>query len=170
MGEGNGKRPTRDDVPLPRSSPRIFADRIEDVGADEPKTDPGMEVDVAYLKRKLDEVATEHDKKMKAAGWLRTVVGTIAGTGVIVAVFLVFVSSIVKAQTDAGVRVHEERLTTLEQQRKEDRVENANRIERIEQNQNADHGLILGVSQKLDAVLRAQGIPNPAPAPKDGGR
>lgn len=74
------------------------------------------------------------------------------------------------AQTDAGIRVHEQRLGTLEEQRRADRVEMNSRLERVEKNQNADHELTLGVSQKLDLMLERFQVRNPAPAPKDAGQ
>jgi hypothetical protein len=136
---------------------------------DEPRTDPGRAVDVEYLKAKLEEVASLHDRKIRNSGWLRTVVATIGGTGIAIAMFVLFVDNRVRAQTDAGVLVHEQRIVTLEEQRKSDRVEMNGRLERIETNANADHALALGVSQKVDRLLEKFNVPNPAPTPTDGG-
>jgi hypothetical protein len=83
---------------------------------DEPTTNPGAPVDVGYLKAKLEEVATRHDAKIRNSGWLRTAVATVTGTGVAIAVFLVFVDNRVRAETDAGVAAHESRIKALEQQ------------------------------------------------------
>ena len=64
-----------------------------------------------------------------------------------------------------------QRVAVLEQQRLTDRAEQSARLDRIERNQAEDRELALGSAKKLDAMLRAQGVPNPAPtpAPKDGG-
>ncbi len=154
----------------PEPSPSPSYDRRRDHNE---QTNPGYQVDAAYMKRKLaaeramvEQALDKHDNKLT----LRSVVIAIGALAVGVAAALIFIDNRVAAQTDAGVKVHEQRITTLEQQRKEDRVEHGNRMERIEQNQNADHGLIIGVSQKLDVLLSAQGVRNPAPTPKDGGR
>jgi hypothetical protein len=138
----------------PRPSPRPRVDR-PDVGLDEPKTDPGLQ---AALQR--------HDWKLTVRSII--IAGGTLITG-IVSVF-VFIDNRVAAQTDAGVKVHEERISTLEQQRKEDRAELDARLKRIEANANADHELTLGTSQKVDKLLERFNVPNPAPAPKDGGR
>jgi hypothetical protein len=110
---------------------------------------------------------SRHDNKL-------TVRSVIIAGGCLVAGLasaLVFVDNRVAAGTDAGVKVHEQRIATLEQQRSADRAEMNSRLQRLEENQNADHALSLGTSQKLDAVLNKLNVPNPAPAPtKDGGQ
>src|SRR5690606_22258380 len=75
---------------------------------------------------------------------------------------LIFVDNRVQAQTDAGVKVHEARIGTLEQQRAADRTENNARFERLEASQSR-------AEKQLDALLDRLNVPNPAPAPKDGG-
>lgn len=139
---------------LPQQSPHPQAERPGE-WPDEPKTDPGL---AAALAR--------HDNKLTVRSVL------IAGGCLIAGVTsaLVFIDNRVAAQTDAGVRVHEQRISTLEQQRQSDRTEMNERLERIEKNANADHELTLGTSQKMDALLNKLNVPNPAPAPKDGGR
>lgn len=112
-----------------------------------------------YVKDKVDPLLA----RLRA---LAAAIGIVASAVVAV---IIFIDNRVQAQTDAGVKVHEERITTLEQQRKDDKAEVNIRFDRVELNQNADHSLIIGVSQKMDALLRAQGVPNPAPTPKDGG-
>lgn len=64
-----------------------------------------------------------------------------------------------RAEADAGVKLHEVRISVLEQQ-----------TVRLSQDQTADHKLIIGANQKLDALLERMNVPNPAPTPKDGGQ
>lgn len=106
-----------------------------------------------YVQRKVDEVLSK----------LRTLGVAVAAVAATVVAAIVFVDNRVQAQTDAGVRVHENRIGTLEQQRKEDRSENATRFERLEAGQ-------ARTDAKLDAVLDRLRVPNPAPTPKDGGQ
>lgn len=120
----------------------------------EPKTDPGLKA----MRSKLHSELNWQGAKLTVAMCV-VAVGTAFGA-------YVFILNDARAQTAPL----EKRVETLEEQRKEDRNEQGNRMTRIEQNQNGDHGLILGVSQKLDALLSAQGVRNPAPTPKDGGQ
>jgi hypothetical protein len=154
----------------PRASPQVKSDRPGELGDDEPATDPGMR---AVLKRYAEREAVERaaeEQRLKSSGWMRTAVTVVGSTVVSLAAAFLVVFNVSRAVAqDAGLPLTQ-RVVTLEQQRKEDRAEQGNRMERIEQNQNADHGLILGVSQKLDVLLSAQGVRNPAPTPKDGGR
>jgi hypothetical protein len=153
----------------PRPSPQPRTDRPGELDEEE-KTDPRMFVNAEYFKGKLQEALTKHDTKMTMRGWLMAFASAVVAVGAVTILAIIFIDNRVQAQTDAGVKEHENRLSTLEQQRKDDRVEMNGRMQRMEQNQNADHEIILGTSQKLDALLKAQGVPNPAPTPKDGGR
>jgi|SRR5262245_27560085 len=160
----------------PRQSPKPDVDRPGELD-DEPKTDPKMYVQAEYVwgyadkvREKIEADASRHERKLRHGGWLMTVVGTVAATGITIAVFVIFIDNRVRAETDAGVQVHEMRLSTLEQQRRGDREEVNSRLQRLEANQNADHELQLGTSRKLDAMLDRFDVRNPAPTPKDGGR
>lgn len=152
----------------PRPSParRPNTSHAFDDDRDEPKTDPGMTLTVGDFKTRI----AAEQRTMTIRGWLMAMgsaIFIVAGTVVLV---LIFIDNRVQAQTDAGIRVHEERLTTLEQQRKQDREELDGRLKRIETNANDDHQLTLGTSQKVDKLLERFQVPNPAPTPKDGGR
>lgn len=67
------------------------------------------------------------------------------------------------ATVDAGLKGVEARLTVVEQQRTSDRAEFNARFERLENQGNR-------AEKKLDALIDAAGVRNPAPTPKDGGR
>lgn len=142
-------------VPQPSPPARPQTDRSLDPAVDEPKTDPHLRV---VLDREANKITLR--SVLIAAGAVAS--GVVLG--------IIFIDNRVAAQTDAGVRVHEQRITTLEQQRREDKDELDQRLKRIEANANADHELALGTSQKLDRLLDRMNVPNPAPTPKDGGR
>lgn len=81
-------------------------------------------------------------------------------------------SKAAQVQTNAvveGLKGQEERVHTLEQQRSADLQQRAS--DRAEVNSRFEHLERQGnrIEEKMDAQLRAAGIPNPAPAPKDGG-
>lgn len=65
-------------------------------------------------------------------------------------------------ELDAGAKAHEARIATLEQQRTQDRQEAHERFLKIEESSRRQE-------TKLDALLDRFRIPNPAPAPTDGG-
>lgn len=115
---------------------------------DEPTTDPGLH---AAFRR--------HDNKLTLRSFL--IAATSVATGV--AAVLLFLDSRVAAATDAGVKVHELRLIAVEQQVPALRQELNTRLERLEAGQARS-------DVKLDAVLQRFSVPNPAPAPKDGGQ
>lgn len=142
----------------PIKSPVPQGDRAEDLDDDEPKTDPSMKIDAGYLSRKLEEVAKLHDRKIRNGGWLMTVVGTIAACGVTVALFVLFVDNRVKAETDAGVAVHESRITALEQQVPQLRQE-------LHEARQDTHDLYKAVMEGK----RSERLERPLP-PLDGGR
>lgn len=142
--------------PPPRASPRHPGDG---------PTKPGV-ASTDYVKRKISESAAdvevllqEHDNKLTIRSVLVAVGSVVAG----VVSMVLFVDNRVAAQTDAGVKVHESRISTLEQQRTGDRSENNIRFERIELSQQR-------TEKKLDALLDRLDVRNPAPTPKDGGR
>ena len=66
------------------------------------------------------------------------------------------------APIDAGRVADAARIATLEQQRQADRKEANERFERIEASSTRQEA-------KLDALLERMRVPNPAPAPVDGG-
>lgn len=113
----------------------------------EPKTDPRL---IPALRRHDQRAARKTNLKFLA--WA---VGVVASG-------LVFIDNRVRAQTDAGVAVHEARIGTLEQQRTLDRTEANGRFERIEAQGSRTEA-------KIDALLQRFSVPNPAPAPRDGG-
>jgi hypothetical protein len=168
MGERN--------PPPPRRTLPPQGDRGEDLGEDEPVTNPRIELAAighpdqvdpvkvhAYIAKKREEDADAFMAKVKAlAGAIAVVAGAVVAV-------IVFIDNRVQAQTDAGVKVHEQRISTLEQQRLSDRAETNGRLERIEKNQADDRELAIGVSKKLDALLAKERLPNPSPAPKDAG-
>jgi hypothetical protein len=144
-------------VPPPRASPRPLAlgnaDDMGDTGEFEATRDFVREVN----RSGLFKVA------VGVGGF--AIVCFLAGAGI--------ARAFAQSAEDAGVRAfnaHESRLATLEQQRQSDRTEVNNRLERVEKNQNADHELTLGVSQKVDKLLERFQVPNPAPTPRDGGQ
>lgn len=144
----------------PRVVQRAFRDDIEDGDdSDEPKTDPGREVDVRYLKLKLaaereilEESLAKHDNKLT----LRSIVVAVAAVGAAVVTGILFVDNRVQAQVDAGVRVQaaevrgiDTRVTTLEK-----------RFDRFEER----------TDKQMNAVLDALRVPETKRPPKlDGG-
>lgn len=148
--------------PIPSPKPPAPAD-------DEPGTDPNALVTTADLR------SANALTRYLGVGLAFLFSGGAGSCGVVSALSMVRSEARAQAtdvtkELDAGQKGLAVRVDTLEQQRKDDRTEQGNRMDRIEQNQNADHGLILGVSQKLDVILKAQGIPNPAPTPKGGSK
>ncbi len=141
---------------------KLETSRIIDEDTEEPKTDPGMTVDAGYLGRKLEEALSMHDKRVqtniKNSGWIRTVVATVAGTGIAIAMFLIFVDNRVAAQTDAGVKVHESRIQALEQQVPQLREE-------VYQGRLDTQALYKAV---MDGK-RSERLEKPLPSPTDGG-
>lgn len=79
---------------------------------DEPTTDPAIQVDVGYFKRKMEEMLRQHDNKLT---W-RSVFVAIGAVAAAVIAGILFIDTRVAAQTDAGVKVHETRIVALEQQ------------------------------------------------------
>ena len=75
---------------------------------------------------------------------------------------IIFIDNRVAAATDAGVKVHESRITSLEQMSAADRSQNNTRFERLEAGQ-------LRTDKKLDALLDRLNVRNPAPTPLDSG-
>lgn len=156
-----------DDVPRPAGSPQVV------FSVDDLKTPAHGIATPLFVKARVAQVEEEMNallKKQDTSLNLRGVVVGIASVAASVIAVIIFLDNRVAAQTDAGIKVHEQRIATLEQQRTADRKEANDRLERFELNQNADHAVGLGNSQKLDALLAAQRVPNPAPTPKDGGQ
>lgn len=138
----------------PSPSPRPDVGRPNQLN-DEPKTDPG-----------LREALARHDTKLTVRSVIVAAGALVAG----IASFFVFIDARIARAADAGIQLHESRLSTVEQQRVADRSEMNARFQRLEDNQNADRSLSLGTSQKIDRLLERFNVPNPAPAPKDGGQ
>lgn len=94
---------------------------------------------------------------------IATVATTTAGV-------MAFVAHEARAQADAGVAVHEARLSTLEQQRLADKKEADARFERLEKNLQQTTDATARTDTKVDKLLERLNVPNPAPAPApDGG-
>lgn len=127
----------------PRPSPRPPEPDLE-----EPQTDPSLQ---AAFQR--------HDSKLT----VRSIVIAAGSLATGLAAVLIFLDNRVAAQTDAGIRVHEARITAAEQTASSDRAQNNIRFQRIEDGQ-------LRTDKKLDALLDRLNVANPAPTPKDAGR
>lgn len=108
------------------------------------------------------QAATQAAQKAETDSLVRTIrnigiaIGMVAGA---VVAALIWVDGRIEKIAGETARAQETRLTNLELA-----------VVRLAGDQNSDHSLILGVSQKLDVQLRAMGIPNPAPTPKDAGQ
>ena len=152
-----------------RATPKPIASPVPPEAA-EGDTNPGIQVDVGYLKQKLEQVRhaarAEVHEEFKAKGrrdWLRDIVIAIGAVAAAVVAAIIFVDNRVAAQTDAGVRVEHEtlkaqdaRLTTLEK-----------RFDRYDAKQDRQTELIEAVADQL----RVPESRRPAPVPPlDGGR
>ncbi len=131
----------------PRTTPKPYR---EDDDA-EPTTNPGMTVDVAYLKRKLAEELAESEKHVKNSGWIRSgalLLGLIGTIGLGYQWLLNEARAQARreiAATDAGLKGLDARVTTTEK-----------RLDRID--------------DKLDLALDALRVPlSKRPPPVDGG-
>lgn len=99
--------------------------------------------------------------------WMKVLVGVGTGLGSVAAVTLAFVVYFkvlgeAKAQSDAGVATVAQQATATQQRQERFEREAALRFERVEAQGNR-------IETKMDAMLTAFRVPNPAPTPKDGG-
>lgn len=159
---------------LPKSTELVIA------GVTDTRTPAGGIPTLPYMDRKIAE-AKEEAKKETLAGAVQAKLAAWIGAGVLGAVTLGGVAlaydKLEDKASDAGTKAAQVqlapvveavkgldvRMSTLEQQRLGDRSEQNSRFERLERQGNR-------IEEKLDAQLRANGIPNPAPTPKDAGR
>ena len=104
----------------------------------------------------LHAALQRHDWKLT----VRSII--IAGSALIggIVSVLVFVDNRVAAQTDAGVKVHEQRIVTLEQNAKDDREKQAHDMRRI--NKKVDR-----LEDKLDLLLDKANVPQSKRPTKD---
>lgn len=128
---------------------------------EEPTTNPGAPVDVAYLKKKMGEYEQTLDGELKKHDnrlTFRSVIVAICAVAVSVIMAIIFIDNRVQAQTDAGVKVHEERITTLEHQQT--------------QLQGDVHEVQTDIRSLYKAVMTGrpqERLEKPAPEHKDGG-
>ena len=123
------------EVPLPAASPR-------------PPTNPPERTQTGEMRAVVEPMLRAHDNKLT----LRSVAVAIGAVAVGVATALVFIDNRVQAQTDAGIKVHEQRIVTLEQNATADREKQAHDNKRI--NKKVDR-----LEDKLDLLLDQAKIP-----------
>jgi hypothetical protein len=124
----------------------------------EPKTDPAIRVVRDAVRKKLKP---ELRSELNWQGAKLTIAMVVVAIGTAFGAYE-FILNEARAQTDAGVKGHETRLSAVEQTATADRAQNNTRFQRLEEGQ-------LRTDKKLDALLDRLNVPNPAPAPKDGG-
>jgi uncharacterized coiled-coil protein SlyX len=111
----------------------------------EPATDP-----------KLHEALRRHDNKLT----VRSVIVAVGAVAASVVAGLIFIDNRVRAETDAGVKVHEQRITTLEQNATTDREKTSHELKRV--NKKVDR-----LEDKMDLLLDKANVPQSKRPVKD---
>ena len=122
-------------VPLPVETPR-------------PPASPPERTQTGEFRAVVEPMLRAHDNKLT----LRSVAVAIGAVAVGVATALVFIDNRVQAQTDAGIKVHEQRIITLEQNATADREKQAHDNKRL--NKKVDR-----LEDKLDLLLDKVNVP-----------
>lgn len=93
-------------------SPKPDTERSLDQEVEEPRTDPAIRILRERVEQSFEQKLKKHDDKLT---W-RSIAVAVGGVAATVVAGLLFIDNRVAAQTDAGVKVHESRITALEQQ------------------------------------------------------
>lgn len=131
------------DVPLPAAGPAL------------PQNPPDR-TQTGEFRAVVEPMLQEHDNKLT----LRSVMVAVAAVAVGTVTALVFIDNRVSAQTDAGIKVHEQRIVTLEQNATSDREKQAHDNKRI--NKKVDR-----LEDKLDLLLDNARVPKSKRPQKD---
>lgn len=143
--------------PLPSPGQPFVSDRER-----EPTTGEFLAASVENVVR---EQTTHVEKNVRRGVSERLTVSFVASVVVAIGTAFgayTFVLNEAKAQTDAGVKLIDQKAEATQGELTRYKSENDARFNRLEHQGDRNE-------QKLDAMLNAFRVPNPAPAPKDGG-